>query len=213
MADWNDDFVATTPFDLETFKLLVPSQSEILDIGCGYGRICDILENNGYSNIIGIDTSINQINKAKGILRFTHLINANFLEFDFKNKKFDSIISFGVIDCCYKTQEFKEFIKKCTNMLRPNGYWFINYYTMNLTKEFEEKYRQGYKKYGIKRVFDSKSGFTFKHYSLLEILNEVNQDFDVLSYKLVPFYSYHQAYTVNGACLILKKIDFRSEFR
>lgn len=67
MSDW--DYVAelvnfNLPISRDAFIATVPFESNILDFGCGYGRITQEISELGYNKIIGIDSSQEMINRG-----------------------------------------------------------------------------------------------------------------------------------------------------
>ncbi len=111
---------------------LIPKNSKILDIGCGRGMttlmIKTIIPN---SEVIGIDmqkfTSWDEY-KNYGVSYFI----GDATKLQFKDKEFDAIISFGVIEHVSSDQKF---IKENLRVLKQVGVGFIlnipNKYSMN----------------------------------------------------------------------------------
>ncbi len=57
---WNGAGAAkdfSAPFDLEAFARLVPADSPVLEVGCGYGRLLTALGRAGYRRLLGLDIS------------------------------------------------------------------------------------------------------------------------------------------------------------
>lgn len=71
----------------------------ILDIGCGTGALCYVLNKTGLQ-VTGVVTAINMVEKSKEKLKETNVqiekVNPNE-KFPFKDKSFDIVISFYVI--------------------------------------------------------------------------------------------------------------------
>jgi len=213
---WDDypNLLSTTPFNYDVFMKLCPLESRIIDIGCGYGRICKRLENLGYHNIVGLDTSKVQLDRAQKALNFTQLFLINENEaFNFLNASFNCLITLGVIDCITDLDKINFFINECTRIIDDNGYWFINFYTRNDSEYFDLKYKNGWDEFRSKRVFLAKSGIKFKHYSLLEFITLIDSCFDVIKCDLIEFLSFNQINKVKGYSIILKKIKYKSKFR
>lgn len=55
----------TVPLDVERFRELVPLDAQVLDYGCGYGRICGELAVHGYRRIVGVDHAPAMIERAR----------------------------------------------------------------------------------------------------------------------------------------------------
>ena len=212
---WNQfpDLISTTPFDANNFKKYCPTNSFIIDVGCGYGRVCKTLEDNGYKKIIGVDSSNILLQRAIQQLPNTKLFLADALELPLKDLTFDHAISFGLINCLIKKKQVNKLITEMNRIIKPGGYWFINGYARNDSPYFEKKYEGGYKIYKTRRVFKSNNNITFRHYSIAEIINMVDPFFDLIHYERKELLSMHQTRKVAGYSLILKKITFKSKYR
>ena len=94
------------------------SKSEILDIGCGRGKISGNLYNELklISKPTGIDI-VDHKDKDKRI-RFKKSNGLNFLD---KNKKFFDLILIKQTIHLLKMREIRELIKLCKKYLKPNG--------------------------------------------------------------------------------------------
>ncbi len=75
---------------------LIKKNAKILDLGCGTGGTIKFLQNNGYKNIYGVDSSkyAIQLCKKRGIKNIK-LGNAN--KIPFKNSSFDAVICMDVL--------------------------------------------------------------------------------------------------------------------
>jgi len=75
---------------------------DVLDVGCGTGRYFHVLQH--LQELTGIDVSANMLEKARDPFRRSdmplasiQLIEGNFYDYDFGNRKFDFIYSVGVL--------------------------------------------------------------------------------------------------------------------
>ena len=55
----------THPLDIGLIKQYMPKTAMILDYGCGYGRLTSEMYLQGFTNITGVDTSIELIDRGK----------------------------------------------------------------------------------------------------------------------------------------------------
>jgi len=160
-----------------------------------------------------LDTSAVQLERARTSLTHTQLILADVRSLPFGDGQFDHAIALGVLDCLTNITDLGLAVAECARVLRPGGHWFVNFYTRNTSKYFEDKYSTGESEFGAKRVFRSKSGLVFRHHTLREFLTVVDEAFDLLKCELRPFLSMNQRTEVAGYCLILRKPPFRSHYR
>ena len=96
----------------------------ILDVGCGEGVLQQRIQNIGYKKYVGIDFSLEAINKAK--LREnnqTVFIQTQAEEFNSEKNSFDAIIFNEVL---YYLESPLEVVKKYEQFLQPGGILIIS---------------------------------------------------------------------------------------
>ena len=106
-------------------KDLVSSDTKILDSGCGYGRVTELLIRLGAQapNIIGIDLSKEMLKLARSNLKDVTFIQGNIVS-DIKNfAKFDLIVSSMVLEHC-DPKELKKVLVNFSKWLSIGG-WLI----------------------------------------------------------------------------------------
>ena len=182
----------THPFDIKSFHKFTSSEKKIIDYGCGYGRIIEELNKQGYSNIIGIDFSKELLERAKingSQMELIHINNTN----DFRELKIDAdaIILFAVLTCIPSNKEQIELIKTLFSSLKKDGVLYISdYYLQTGTKEVKEyQYlNEDKSNYG---VFYLQEGVYFRHHTK-EWIKNLLQDFEIVQEKNV------EVKTMNG---------------
>jgi 2-polyprenyl-3-methyl-5-hydroxy-6-metoxy-1,4-benzoquinol methylase len=106
--------------------LLVP-HGELLEIGCGSGWIGIEVAKAGM-RLVGIDTSLSQIMKAKKHAGEARLVNASFtvgtLGALVPTKRFDSILIHAVLHHM-SPSEIPEFLEQITSLLKEHGRLYI----------------------------------------------------------------------------------------
>ena len=137
------------------FERLLPANKnlKVLDIGTGPSFFTIILEELGYTNIMGIDVSEKMLEVAKeNIQKYgkknsrIQLIQMDAQKLEFKPESFDIIVSRNLTWNLEKPQQaYLEWLR----VLKPNGALFIfdaNWYAFlkneSLAKEFEAKRQQ-----------------------------------------------------------------------
>lgn len=139
---------------------------QILDVGCSQGITSILLGREG-KKVIGIDLLKESIDYAKEMLtneaevtkQHVEFINDNFIEYDFKQQKFDSVIFGEVLE---HLTDPKRFVKKAYDILAENGQIIITV------------------PFGINDYFDHK-----KTYYLIELLE---LQMDLFSIKQIEFF-------------------------
>ena len=108
---------------------------KILDLGCGGGLISEGMTKLG-ADVTGIDFIKENIDVAKKHARKNKL-KINYKILDFENEKirskYDIIIIFEVLE---HLADWKSFIKKIKNNLKPNGLLIISTINKNLFSKF-----------------------------------------------------------------------------
>jgi len=108
--------------------LRLSSQGFVLDVGCGFGQITEMLHLKGI-RVVGIDIG-GEIRENKV---WKHL-HASFILGDgcnlpFKKGTFDAVICCGVLEHAYNQHKF---LRECRRVLKNNGL-FLCYYLPNKT--------------------------------------------------------------------------------
>ena len=103
------------------FRKWLPSDknSKILDLGCGSGHLLIFLKSKNYLDIVGVDTSIEQVNLIKD--KSLNIHKEDIFKFLEKNDDlFDIIFLVDVIEHLNK-EEVLSILEKCFNALNLNG--------------------------------------------------------------------------------------------
>jgi SAM-dependent methyltransferase len=125
-------------------NLKINGNEEIADFGCGIGRHTIEFAKRGF-NIIGIDFSKSQIDKAKDLIQKNDLSNVKFIEGDCRNIKLNRV--FDLIICLYDVigsfpteKDNDNILKNIYKHLKKGGYAVISVMNMELTDKIA-KYR------------------------------------------------------------------------
>lgn len=108
---------------LDLLILKLEKGSKILDLGCGNGRTVKYFVDKGFQ-VIGIDLSDNMLKLAKKYVPKGEFYKKDFTKLNFKSNSFNAIISFFALNHIPKKQ-FKNIIKRCKRLLRPNGFLLL----------------------------------------------------------------------------------------
>ncbi len=104
-------------------KLLQITGKKILDIGCGPGAIISFLSPSNTK--FGIDIDETDLKIASKLNPDFKAIKADFNELPFINNSFDIIFIIGIINI---TPNYKVFLSKVNQLLKPDGKLFIMFF-------------------------------------------------------------------------------------
>ncbi|MEL7647659.1 MAG: class I SAM-dependent methyltransferase [Sedimentibacter sp.] len=155
----------TTPFQIEEFSQYIGKDGLILDVGCGYGRTLNLLHENGYRNLIGMDLSENMI--ERGLSQYPHL-DLRIMKgktIPMEDSSCRAVILLAVLTCIIDDHEQMALLKEVQRVLKPNGIIYINDFLLNDDERnlmryelFKEKYQYG--------VFELPEGALVRHHDI-----------------------------------------------
>jgi SAM-dependent methyltransferase len=155
----------THPFDACKFRELVSKDSRILDVGCGYGRVCQTLYESGYTHVVGIDISPQMI--REGLNLFPHLkMQCSRLDhMPFEENSFDVAILFAVLTCTPTDQGQLKLIDSVLRALKPNGLIHVSDYFLQDDRRNRLRYDTCHRKYGVYGMFELGNGPVLRHHA------------------------------------------------
>lgn len=156
--------IFTHPLDVERFKILVPFNGEILDYGCGYGRICNELHDLGYKNVIGLDSSPAMIERGQREFPHLHLLTWTNARLPFHDRCFDAVLLFAVLTCIPMDQAQHALIEELKRILKPGGIIYISDYWLQDDPRNRLRYAQFQELYGTYGVFELNDGAVVRHH-------------------------------------------------
>lgn len=152
---------ATKTFTHELYQAWIeeiPRDANVLDMGCGYGRISKQLNELGFGSVLGYDPSRLMISRAKkenpGPL-YTFNID------ELAKRKYELVICFALFTSCPEPEtqtKIKELIERQTE---NSSYLYISDYLISKNPHYSEKYQQ--RKLGIHGCFGSEN-VVFRHH-------------------------------------------------
>lgn len=158
------NFINPCRFDI--LSQYVDSQAMILDYGCGYGRILNELQQQGYQHLFGLDFAPAMI--ARGCKEFPNLhlqVNQNN-EIPFPNKHFDAILLFTVLTCINSNTEQLALFNEVKRVLKPHGILYLSDFLISKDPKNQARYQKYQQKYGCYGVFELDDGRLCRHHSL-----------------------------------------------
>lgn len=130
------EFSETRNFPWDEFKVFEPfydTKSDVLDLGCGNGRLLTFLRKKGYKSYLGVDQSV-------GLLKFARINfpDEDFKAFDFSKKiplkkKFDAIFLIASLHHIPPELQIKT-LEYCKSYLHKGGYIFMTNWNLRQKK-------------------------------------------------------------------------------
>lgn len=194
----------TIPFDFPIFFEEINTNSSILDYGCGYGRVINLICDKGYNNVFGCDISLSMLYRAKQNkpeLNFFQ-IDSNIITLPCKNSSFEAIFLIAVLTCIIDDKKQFNLVKELKRVLKPDGYLFVSDFLLNNDERNIKRYNSCLSKFGTYGIFETEDKVYLRHHSIEHILN-LFKDFSVISLSLETLTTMNN-HTSNGFYLSLK---------
>ncbi|HCG8513573.1 TPA: class I SAM-dependent methyltransferase [Vibrio parahaemolyticus] len=103
----------------------VPFEAKILDFGCGYGRITKQISELGYSEVVGIDSSKEMINRGLSEYPELDLRHLSTEVLPFSDAEFDSIVLCAVLTCIPEQSARCQVLSELRRILKPQGVIYL----------------------------------------------------------------------------------------
>lgn len=95
---------------------------KIVELGCGYGALLYVLKNMGYENVIGVDTSVDQVEEGAKLFNEKIIIKSEIIDYlnGVKDNSIDIIVAYDVLEHLYK-EEIVELLNEVFRVLKKSG--------------------------------------------------------------------------------------------
>jgi len=165
------------------FVNIVPTETSILDYGCGYGRTYKKLKTKGFYNIVGVDSSSEMVNRSKQENPSFPISFNRDIETNFPNEHFGAIILCAVLTCVPEQQVKIKIISEVSRLLSKNGILHVAEFCSQEGKIFDSKF-------GVKmnhqnpNVFREMIGEFFNElkFEVIQVKTMSNQKAQAISY-------------------------------
>lgn len=149
----------------------------VLDYGCGYGRVLAELEQLGFQDLSGADTSPAMIDRARRErhgARLTVISDPPNLPSQ-ETASVDLILLFAVLTCVPDGDAQRALIAEVARVLKPGGQLYLSDVLLQDDARNRERYERGVQSYGTYGVFETGDGAVCRHHErahLLELIAE-----------------------------------------
>ncbi len=205
----------SVPLPVRLVSFLKGSQTkEVLDVGCGYGRACFFLAENGF-RVVGVDVDKAQIESAveenqtyerRGEIGF--LIN-DARNLCFPESYFDAATMLGLLTLVSKPDRSR-IVSEVYRVLKPSGVFFVEEFTRTWTNAvYAKRYRQDSKVTGERCTFlvrdEAGSVLHFAHHFGRQELYGLFRRFQIVAFENDTFTSYLHRNWVKGCTIVARK--------
>jgi ubiquinone/menaquinone biosynthesis C-methylase UbiE len=186
----------------------------VLDVGCGYGRACFFLHENGY-DVIGVDVDKTQIRiaseeaKTQGINGKMSFIVDDARNLCFPDSSFDAVTMLGLLTLVPKSKR-TQIVNEAYRVLKPSGYLFVEEFGQTWTNAvYAKRYREDVKVTGERCTITVKDEtgkiVHFAHHFTRGELGTLLRSFNIVSFEEDTFTSYYHRNWVKGYVILAQK--------
>jgi len=156
--------IFTHQLNIDLLSKYITEESNIVDYGCGYGRLTAVLLDAGYKNIKGFDTSIELINRGKNtfVAALFHIDGPDNLPV--LDNSVDCILLFAVLTCIPSNKGQTTLINMLHAKLKPGAVLYISDYYIQENKEEVSRYAYLNDDKANFGTFTLPEGATFRHH-------------------------------------------------
>ena len=180
-----DDKKFPTPFMISDFTKYVSKDKNILDLGCGYGRILNELYIRGFENLTGVDFSKKMVEKGLDLYPNLNLVKNKGEDLPFDDDSFDSVLLVGVLTSNFQNQKQMEIMSEISRVLKDDGIIYISDFLLNDDARNLSRYQKYEDKYDIYGAFELPEGLILRHHSVEHINNLTNEYIELLFKKTI----------------------------
>lgn len=199
----------TSDLDLSMLHNHAGDKADILDYGCGYGRLFPIITKKkpGY-HYVGFDPSSKMIEEAQ--TRHPDIpFHSNFdsLRESTPENGFDVVVMVSVLTAVPSNLKQKELIDNVCALLKKDGILIVNDFVVNRDQRNLDRYAAARQKYNYPYgVFELEDGMLLRHHTEIYLHTLLEECFEVLKYENGVFKTMNGNFS-NAAKIVARKKD------
>ncbi len=171
----------THELDRALFEAQVARADWILDLGCGYGRLTRELDELGYRNVTGADTSGEMIRRGLEEAPYLHLVEIQGLPLPWEDGSFEAVLLFSLLTCVPDREDQRALLDEVRRVLRPGGVVYASDLGLQTDERNAARYDEGEKRFGERGVFELPEGVVVCHLDEAR-MGELRAGFDEVSF-------------------------------
>lgn len=153
----------TISFPLKLFAELVSTDSQVIDVGCGYGRTLDELRRAGYRHLSGFDFSSRMLERGRRLYPELSLREMRGLSLPLPACSCDAALLVAVLTCIVDGADEKRLLREIERVLRPGGVVLIADFLLNDDPRNIERYELYAGELGVYGAFVLSDGAVLRH--------------------------------------------------
>ena len=143
------------PLRLDWLDSHLSGRRDILDCGCGQGRLLAELSRRGYDHAVGVDFAEAMLRRSQVLhpdlsLR---LVQIDGRTLPFRDDSFDAVLLFTLLTCMPMDTEQRGLFGEVQRVLRPSGLVYISDLLLNADSRNVSRYEEFADQFGVYGVF------------------------------------------------------------
>lgn len=192
---WNDigsKKVFEDPLYLDKLSPFLTPEDQIIEYGCGYGRMLRLLKSAGYNHLTGFDFAANMIQRGHAEnpdLDLCLLEKSGVIPCEAAS--IDALVMSTVLCCMTQDQQLHALFDEIKRVLKPKGILYITDFLICEDPRYKEKYALGLQQFGMRGVYTTTENLTVRHYTTKAIM-DLLKDFDIQWFEQFDFKTMNQ---------------------
>ena len=154
------------PIPLDAFRTFVSEGDAILDYGCGYGRSCAFLRENGYTDVVGVDISNAMLNRGNRMHDGLRLRRMEGRRLPFADETFAACTLLAVLTCVPGDEGQRGIVDEIHRVLKPGGILYLSDYPLQRDRRNQERYSRFEHEFNTFGIFRLSDGGIVRHHDM-----------------------------------------------
>ncbi|MBA2728256.1 MAG: class I SAM-dependent methyltransferase [Parachlamydiaceae bacterium] len=180
------------PLYLERLSSFLTKESKIVEYGCGYGRLLQLLNTNGYQNLVGFDFAQSMIERGKNA---NPNLDLRLLKEPGKipcaTESVDAVIMSTVLCCMIDSNEQERLFEEILRVLKKDGVLYLSDFLICNDEKYKRKYSAGFQNFGTWGIYTTSENLVVRHLSTQNVF-ELLKNFDIQWFEQFDFKTMNQ---------------------